>query len=62
MKDQFLGMNIKQKVLIKVQQMKIGIFLNFVEVKRLFVLVYLNQDADSKRFKTRIYYLPKVII
>ena len=35
---------------------------NFVGVNRLFVLVYSNQDADSKRFKTRRYYLPKGII
>ena len=35
---------------------------NFVGVIRLFVLVYSNQDADSKRFKTRKYYLAKCII
>ena len=35
---------------------------NFVGVNRLFVLVYSNQDANSKRFKTRRYYLPKGII
>ena len=29
---------------------------------RLFALVYSNQDANSKRFKTRRYYLPKGII
>ena len=34
----------------------------FVEVNRLFVLVYSNQDANFKRFKTRRYYLPKCII
>ena len=28
-------------------------------MNRLFVLVYLNQDANSKRFKTQTYYLPK---
>ena len=32
---------------------------NFVGVNRLFVIVYSNQDANSKRFKTRRYYLPK---
>ena len=32
---------------------------NFVGVNRLFVLVCSNQDADSKRFNTRRYYLPK---
>ena len=33
---------------------------NFIGVNRLFVLVYSNQDVDSKRFKTRKYYLKKV--
>ena len=36
--------------------------MNFVKVNRLLVLVYSNQDPDSKRFKTRRYYLPKDII
>ena len=35
---------------------------NFVGVNRLFVLVYANQDAASKRFKARSYYLSKGII
>ena len=35
---------------------------NFVGVNRLFVLVYTNQDANTKRFNTRKYYLPKGII
>ena len=35
---------------------------DFVGVNRLFVLVYSNQDADCKRFKTRRYYLLKGII
>ena len=35
---------------------------NFVGVNRLFVLVYSNEDADSKRFKAKRYYLPKGII
>ena len=41
-----------------------GYFLerNFVEVNKLFVLVYLNKDKDVKRFKTQRYYLPKDII
>ena len=41
-----------------------GYFLepNFVEVNKLFVLVYLNIDKDVKRFKTQRYYLPKDII
>ena len=28
----------------------------------MFVLVYLNEDSDSKRFKAKRYYLPKRII
>ena len=36
--------------------------LNFVGIKRLFVLVYSNQDDDAKRFKTQRYYLPKGVI
>ena len=35
---------------------------SFVGVNKLFFLVYSNQDADSKRFKTRRYYLQKAII
>ena len=35
---------------------------NFVGVNGLFVLVYSNQDDNSKRFKARRYYLPKGII
>ena len=35
---------------------------NFVGVNRLFVSVYSNKDADSKRFKAKRYYLPKGII
>ena len=35
---------------------------NFAEVSRLFFLVYTNQDAASKRFKGKRYYLPEGII
>ena len=31
---------------------------NFVGTNRLIVLVYSNQDDNSKRFKSRRYYLP----
>ena len=34
----------------------------FVEVNRLLVLIYSNQDGNSKRYKVERYYLPKVII
>ena len=35
---------------------------NFVGVNRLFVLVYSNEDTDSKRFKAKIYYSLQGII
>ena len=35
---------------------------NFVDVNRLFVLVYTNKDDNSKSFKTRRYYFRKGII
>ena len=35
---------------------------NFVRVNKLFVLVYSNQNDNSKRFKAKRYYLPKGII
>ena len=35
---------------------------NFVGINRLFVSVYTTQDAASKRFKVKRYYLPKGII
>ena len=60
-KDQFIGMNIKQKVKMKIQQMNIDIFSNEIWVNRLFVLVYSNQDDNSKKFKTRRYYLSEII-
>ena len=35
---------------------------NFAGVDRLFVLVYLNEDIDLKRYKAKRYYLPKGMI
>ena len=35
---------------------------NFVGTDRLFVLVYSNQDNNSKRRKAKISYLPKLVI
>ena len=55
-------MNIKQKVRIKKWQINIYIFFksNFVRVNRLSVLVYLNQNPNSKRCNSqRIIYLNK---
>ena len=64
LKNQLIGMNIKQKVIIKIQQTNLDFFLNriFLGVNRLFVLVYTNQDAASKRFKAKRHYLLKGII
>ena len=50
LKDQFIGMNIKQKVRTLIQQMNIV------------CLAYSNPDDNSKRFKTRRCNLPKSII
>ena len=54
----------KQKLIIKKKQTNLDCFLesNFVGVNRIFVLVYENQDAAFKRFKTKRYYLSKEII
>ena len=64
LKDQLIGMNIKQKVRIKIRQKILDIFFepNFVGVNKFFVLVYLNRSNDVKRFNVRRYYLPKGII
>ena len=57
LKDQFIGMKIKQKVTKKNTTNEFRFFLksNFVDVNRLFVLVYANQDTASKRFKAKKY-------
>ena len=54
----------EQKLRTKIQQMSINIFSNqnYVEVYRLFILVYSCQDDDTKKFKTQGYYLPKGVI
>ena len=64
LQDQFIGMNIKQKVIIKIQQTNLDFFLNQILLQSIdyFFLVYSNQDAASKRFKSKRYYLPKGII
>ena len=64
MKDQCIGMNIKQKSENKNTTNEYRYFLesNFVGVKRLLVLVYSDQHAISKRYKAIKYYLPKGVI
>ena len=56
MKDQFIGINVKQKGTIKMQQMNWDILSNqtlfFDGVNTLFVLISLNRDNDVKLFKT----------
>ena len=61
--NQFIGINIKQKVIIKIQKTNSEFFhgSNFVGVNRLFVLAYSNEDAASKKFKAKWCYLPKGI-
>ena len=55
LKDQFIGMNLKQKVIKKNTTHEFRFFLesNFVGVNRLFVLVYTNQDAALKDLKLK---------
>ena len=57
-------MNIKQKVKIRIKQLNIDIFSNqiLLELYRLFVLDYLNQDDNSERFKAKGYYFSRRII
>ena len=58
-------MNIKQKVkkyICTTHEYRYFLQSDFVRVNILFVLVYSNQDANAKRFKTGRYYLPKGII
>ena len=63
MKDQFIGMNIKQSEnKITVNEYRYFLESKFVGVNRLFVSVYSSQDKFSKRFKAKRYYLPKGII
>ena len=57
MKDQFIGIHLKQK-----NEYRYFLESNFVEVNRLFVLVHSNQNGNDKTFKTPRYYLPKGII
>ena len=64
LKDQFIGINIKQKSDNKNTTNEYRYFLesHIVGVNRLFVLVYSNKDANSKKLIIRKYYLPKGII
>ena len=57
--QQFIGTNIKQKMWIKIREINKDTFSNQILLES---IVYSNRDADSKRFKTRNYYLPKGII
>ena len=55
-------MNIKRKVILKIQQMNLNIFSDQILLESNFVLVYSNHDYNAKRFKAKKYYLPKGII
>ena len=52
-KDQFIGINIKLKVSIKIRQINIDAFSNqvFFGVNRLFALVHSNHGENSRRLK-----------
>ena len=60
LKNQFIGMNIEQKVRIKIQHNNKDIYSNQTLLQLQIVLIYLNND-DAKRFKTRRYFVPKNI-
>ena len=64
LKDQFIGMNIKQKGRIKIQKNDYRYFLesNFLDISRSFALIYLNRSDDVTWFNARKHYLPKGII
>ena len=64
MKDQCIGINIKQKSGNKntTNEHKYFIESNLVEINRLFVLVYSNVDDNAKRCKSREYFSPKGVI
>ena len=64
LKEQFLGMNIKQKVRLKQQQTSLDIFSNQIlsGVNRLFALTDLNRSDDIRGFKNPRYYSLKGII
>ena len=57
LKDQFVEVNTKQKVRIKIQQMNIDIFSKQTLLE---LIDYL--DDNCKRFKAKRYYLPKGFI
>ena len=64
MKDEFIGMNIKQKSENKNTKNEYRCILksNFVDVNRLLLLIYLNRDSDAEQLKAPRYYLSKGII
>ena len=58
LKDQFVGMNIKQEVRIKIyNNYTYFLELNFVGLTWLFVLIYSNKNDNVKKNKAEKYYL-----
>ena len=57
-----MGMNVKQKVRIKIWQVNADIFCNWILLALIDYSVYPNQHTNAKRFKYWRYYLPKGII
>ena len=61
LKDQFIGMSVKQKVRIKIQQITTNI--SRIKLYRIqyivFFLIFSNEDGHAKSYKAKRYYLPK---
>ena len=64
MKDQFNGINIKQKVIIKIQQTNLDFFLNQILLESMdyFFRLHKSGCCFNKRFKAKGNYLPKGVI
>ena len=64
LKDQFSGINIKQKVIIKMQQTNLDFFLNQIlqEPMDYFFRLLKSRCCFNKRFKAKRNYLPKGVI
>ena len=61
LKVQFTVMNMKEKS-EKIEANEYRLFLKsiFVDVNRIFMLIYLNIDNDAERFKAPRNYLPRI--
>ena len=63
MKDQYIGMNMKQEKRIKIRQMNTDIFSDQILLELIdYCINYFNRNNDIKRFNAQKHYLPKGII